>query len=72
MKVTVMNGSTIERNELHNELAPSARASRVRAWVYRTFVYSSRLDLDSMPDRVKRDLGFLDGREPRDHFERWP
>ena len=23
------------------------------------------LDLDAMPDRVKRDLGFLDGREPR-------
>jgi hypothetical protein len=24
-----------------------------------------KLDLDAMPDRVKRDLGFLDGREPR-------
>jgi hypothetical protein len=24
-----------------------------------------KLDLDGMPDRVKRDLGFLDGREPR-------
>lgn len=23
------------------------------------------LDLDEMPDRLKRDLGFLDGREPR-------
>ncbi|MBX4948068.1 hypothetical protein HJA95_00315 [Rhizobium binae] len=23
-----------------------------------------RLDLDAAPDRVKRDLGFLDGREP--------
>ena len=67
-----MNGSTIERKETHNELPLSALASRVRAWVYRTFVYSSRLDLDSTPDRVKRDLGFLDGREPRDYFERWP
>ncbi|MDE1991961.1 MAG: hypothetical protein KGI75_05635 [Rhizobiaceae bacterium] len=28
---------------------------------------SSRLDLDDIPDRVKRDLGFLDGREP--HYE---
>ncbi|WP_160008363.1 hypothetical protein [Rhizobium sp. 18055] len=23
-----------------------------------------RLDLEGMPDRVKRDLGFLDGRDP--------
>ncbi|AGS22927.1 hypothetical protein NXC12_CH03244 [Rhizobium etli] len=23
-----------------------------------------RLDLDAAPDRVKRDLGFLDGRDP--------
>ncbi|NTF42780.1 hypothetical protein A6U86_23255 [Rhizobium sp. AC27/96] len=26
---------------------------------------SPHLDLEDMPDRVKRDLGFLDGREPR-------
>ena len=25
---------------------------------------SPHLDLDEMPDRLKRDLGFLDGREP--------
>lgn len=24
-----------------------------------------RLDFEAMPDRIKRDLGFLDGREPR-------
>ncbi|TCS04663.1 MULTISPECIES: hypothetical protein [unclassified Rhizobium] len=24
-----------------------------------------RLDMDVTPDRIKRDLGFLDGREPR-------
>jgi hypothetical protein len=24
-----------------------------------------KVDLDDMPDRVKRDMGFLDGREPR-------
>jgi hypothetical protein len=24
-----------------------------------------RLELEGMPDRVKRDLGFMDGREPR-------
>ena len=26
---------------------------------------SPHLDLDEMSDRLKRDLGFLDGREPR-------
>ncbi|WP_064695776.1 hypothetical protein [Rhizobium aegyptiacum] len=26
-----------------------------------------RLDLNATPDRVKRDLGFLDGRDP--HYE---
>ncbi|AYG66936.1 MULTISPECIES: hypothetical protein [unclassified Rhizobium] len=26
---------------------------------------SPHLDLDEMPDRLKRDLGFIDGREPR-------
>jgi len=24
-----------------------------------------RLDIDVTPDRIKRDLGFLDGRDPR-------
>ncbi|MBB3287777.1 MULTISPECIES: hypothetical protein [Rhizobium] len=28
---------------------------------------SLHLDLDDMPDRLKRDLGFLDGREP--HYD---
>jgi len=28
---------------------------------------SPHLDLDEMPDRLKRDLGFLDGREP--HYD---
>ncbi|MGO4563879.1 hypothetical protein AB4Z52_02245 [Rhizobium sp. 2YAF20] len=31
---------------------------------------AAKLDLDGMPDRVKRDLGFLDGREPRYEDER--
>jgi hypothetical protein len=26
-----------------------------------------RIDLEATPDRIKRDLGFLDGREP--HYE---
>ncbi len=30
-----------------------------------------RLELEGMPDRVKRDLGFMDGREPRYEQELW-
>jgi hypothetical protein len=71
MQVNAMNCSAIEHTETRNELRVSTLADRVRVWVYRTFVYSSRLDLDTMPDRVKRDLGFMDGREPRDQIEPW-
>jgi hypothetical protein len=37
---------------------------RIRDWLRRLRKTPSRLDLDAVPDRVKRDLGFLDGREP--------
>ncbi|MDQ0561775.1 hypothetical protein QO004_003575 [Rhizobium mesoamericanum] len=30
-----------------------------------------RLELEGMPDRIKRDLGFLDGQEPRYDREFW-
>jgi hypothetical protein len=30
-----------------------------------------RLDLEGMPDRVKRDLGFIDGRDPRYDVDLW-
>ena len=33
---------------------------------------SPHVDLDEMPDRLKRDLGFLDGREPRYDDRRLP
>jgi hypothetical protein len=29
------------------------------------------LDLDAMPDHLKRDLGFTDGRDPR-YEDEWP
>lgn len=30
-----------------------------------------QLDLEGMPDRVKRDLGFMDGRDPFYEAEPW-
>jgi hypothetical protein len=35
------------------------------AFLTRVRLPVGKLDLDAMPERVKRDLGFLDGREPR-------
>jgi hypothetical protein len=43
---------------------------RIGAWLARVagrICRMPRLDLDTAPDRVKRDLGFLDGRDP--HYE---
>ena len=43
---------------------------RIGAWLARIagrIWRMPRLDLDATPDRVKRDLGFLDGRDP--HYE---
>jgi hypothetical protein len=51
-----------------NATRPSvlARTLGVLAQVFaRSTRPSPRLDLDEMPDRLKRDLGFLDGRGPR-------
>lgn len=40
-----------------------ARLARVAGRISRR----PRLDLETAPDRIKRDLGFLDGRDP--HYE---
>ena len=40
-----------------------ARLERVAGRISRR----PRLDLETAPDRIKRDLGFLDGRDP--HYE---
>jgi hypothetical protein len=38
-----------------------SRLGRQLAW---RLARPNRLDLDGMPDHVKRDLGFMDGRDP--------
>jgi len=40
---------------------------RIGAWLARRIWRMPGLDLDTAPDRLKRDLGFLDGRDP--HYE---
>jgi len=49
-----------------------ARAAGTSSWLsgfgrrlLRRLSEWDRLELEGMPDRVKRDMGFLDGREPR-------
>jgi hypothetical protein len=42
----------------------------VLAFLAKLSVPTAKLDLEATPDRVKRDLGFLDGRDPRYEDER--
>ncbi|MGA1802371.1 hypothetical protein [Rhizobium sp. HT1-10] len=44
--------------------------ARLLAIITRKSLPMGKLDLEAMPDRVKRDLGFLDGRDPRHVDER--
>jgi len=40
-------------------------SAKLLALFAKTRLSAAKLDLEVMPDRVKRDLGFLDGRDPR-------
>ncbi|PZM13883.1 hypothetical protein [Rhizobium tubonense] len=54
-------------------VTPPARLPVLKAifaFLTRRRLSVGKLDLDAMPDRVKRDLGFLDGRGPRYEDER--
>jgi len=64
IQVNVMNCTAMDHTEAAKEVHEIAIGARLQAWFNRTFVYSSRLDLEAMPDRMKRDLGFMDGRDP--------
>ncbi len=44
--------------------------ARLLAIITRKPLPTGKLDFEMMPDRVKRDLGFLDGRDPRHVDER--
>jgi hypothetical protein len=44
------------------------RAVHFAGWFAGRLSRVPKLDLDAAPDRIKRDLGFLDGREPQ-HYE---
>lgn len=65
-----MDCVTIEQADTRAVSKPSLWLSEL-ARIVRRIVRRERLDLEGMPDRVKRDLGFLDGREPRYEAEPW-
>lgn len=64
-KGDVMDCHAIEENTNLVNLSLLSFVSGVTGWAYGKIFHPSRLDLDGIPDRVKRDLGFLDGRDPR-------
>ena len=66
-----MDCVTIEQAETRAVSKPSLWLSELVRTLVRRIVRRERLDLEGMPDRVKRDLGFLDGREPRYEAEPW-
>ncbi|MFS8044193.1 hypothetical protein [Rhizobium sp. BR 314] len=60
-----MDCSVVEQVEVARPTA-LARVLEALSQVFaRSGKQSPELDLDEVPDRVKRDIGFLDGREPR-------
>jgi hypothetical protein len=67
----VMDCATIEQAEKRTVSRPSLWLFGVARTLVRRFVRRERLDLEGLPDRVKRDLGFMDGREPRYEAEPW-
>lgn len=65
--MTVHVGELVPSTEPCNNLVVSAVSAFFAKLSARKV---KKLDLEVMPDRVKRDLGFLDGREPRYEDER--
>ncbi|MBP2444606.1 MULTISPECIES: hypothetical protein [Rhizobium] len=59
-----MDCSTIEENRPPQNIGVFRRLVGRLAGSANRFCRLTRLDLSATPDRVKRDLGFLDGREP--------
>ncbi len=66
-----MDCALIERPEQVATPPFSKRAlwfGRRLAW---RLMRTDRMEFDDMPDRIKRDLGLMDGREPRYEREFW-
>ncbi len=60
-----MDCIAIERQSEAKAPRVSERLVALGRRVLRRLYGWDRLYLDDMPDRIKRDLGFMDGREPR-------
>ena len=63
-----MTRSIVETSPLTERRAPFI--VRLLGLLTRKSCPTGKLDLEAMPDRVKRDLGFLDGRDGRHVDER--
>ena len=65
-----MDCQAIEESRLRQEIGTFRRLAGWLAGGAGRFCRLPRLDLSATPDRVKRDLGFLDGRDPYYEDER--
>ncbi|RUL96673.1 hypothetical protein [Rhizobium chutanense] len=65
-----MDCHVAEENRLPRSGGVFQRLAARLAGTINRFCRLPRLDLDAMPNRVKRDLGFLDGRDPYYEDER--
>ena len=67
MNCTVVAAGVKERQPLFVRLMPL-----VASMLKRHFrPHYKQLDFEAMPDHMMRDLGFLDGNDPRYEDERW-
>ncbi|MBW9115238.1 hypothetical protein JNB88_16470 [Rhizobium cauense] len=66
-----MDCAVIERESQARAVETSSWLSSLGRRLLRRLSGSDRLELEGMPDRVQRDLGFKDGREPRYDREFW-
>ncbi|EJC80601.1 hypothetical protein Rleg4DRAFT_2235 [Rhizobium leguminosarum bv. trifolii WSM2297] len=59
-----MDCYAIEERRSQSNIGIFRRAAGWLVGRFDRFCRLPRLDLDAAPDRIKRDLGFLDGRDP--------
>ncbi|MEK1896687.1 MAG: hypothetical protein AAAB20_25995 [Rhizobium sp.] len=66
-----MDCAAIEQDRQARAAGTSSWLSGLGRRLLRRLSGWDRLEFEGMPDRIKRDLGFMDGREPRYNREFW-
>ncbi|CAN7408396.1 hypothetical protein [Rhizobium sp. LjRoot258] len=66
-----MDCAAIEQDRQARAAGASSWLSDLGRRLLRRLSGWDRLEFEGMPDRIKRDLGFMDGREPRYNREFW-